>query len=130
LVNLISVEDNWGLYRKAVAGCISSNEPCVPYIGVYLKDLVSIEDGLQNVLADYPGNVINMEKRRKVASIIGEVLSFQRRPYTFAVQALPSVCLQLACFSKLVTMLKEDELYELSKQLEPKKNSSAKVSKK
>lgn len=127
LENLISVEDNWGCYRKTVTGCLSGGDPCMPYIGVYLKDLVSIEDGFPNFLPDHD-NLINMDKRRKIAAIIGEIQAFQRRPYNFQFQALPNVCLQLAN-SSLIPLLNEEELYELSKQLEPKKNSVPKLKK-
>ena len=38
--------------------------PCVPYIGVYLADLISIEEGVQNLNSN---GLINFAKMRMVS---------------------------------------------------------------
>ena len=46
LSSLMSIDDNWGNFRKALTNC---GLPAMPYIGVLLKDLLFLEDGISGM---------------------------------------------------------------------------------
>jgi RasGEF domain len=52
----------------------------VPYIGIYLKDLVFIQDGTPDRIGP---NVINFAKRRRIAEVISSLDLFRHSPYQF-----------------------------------------------
>lgn len=59
--------------QKAFANyraCIrTAHAPLIPYLGVYMQDMVFIEDGNPDFLKDQP-DYINFHKRRQLADII------------------------------------------------------------
>jgi len=59
--------------------------PCIPYLGMYLKDLTFLEDGNLNYLEVEGGaqDIINFEKMRRVANVIHEIILYQPLPYNF-----------------------------------------------
>ncbi|KFH71109.1 hypothetical protein MVEG_03955 [Podila verticillata NRRL 6337] len=80
LANLQAVtssKKNWGDYRSELH---SANPPCVPFVGVYLTDLVMIQDGNpDNMKSD--DNHINFYKRVSTAEVIREIQQYQSVPY-------------------------------------------------
>eukprot|EP01116_Phalansterium_solitarium_P023202 TRINITY_DN8008_c0_g1_i1.p1 TRINITY_DN8008_c0_g1~~TRINITY_DN8008_c0_g1_i1.p1 ORF type:complete len:209 (+),score=52.52 TRINITY_DN8008_c0_g1_i1:372-998(+) len=104
---LASMKDNFKTCRQLLA---NSKPPCVPYIGVYLKDLTSIDECNASAL----GELINFDKLDMQAKLIGRVISMQHFSYDF--QPIPEV----QNFIKDAAVLTEDSLYETSLLVEPR----------
>ena len=129
LLNVISINENWANYRRLITECQSTNVPCVPYIGIYLKDLVFLEDGLPDLIAGYPPNmkVINFEKYRKVSDVISEVVSIQQKTYNFNRSPLIGACLDAA--TSVLPLLNEKDRFDQSKIIEPKQTNQNSIGK-
>ncbi|RMZ85670.1 hypothetical protein DV737_g677, partial [Chaetothyriales sp. CBS 132003] len=73
---LIASTKNFGQYREALH---AANPPCIPFLGVFLTDLVFIEDGIPSVVKN--SELINFTKRTKTAEVIREIQQYQTAPY-------------------------------------------------
>eukprot|EP00026_Physarum_polycephalum_P000936 Phypoly_transcript_00937.p1 GENE.Phypoly_transcript_00937~~Phypoly_transcript_00937.p1 ORF type:complete len:870 (+),score=157.80 Phypoly_transcript_00937:977-3586(+) len=70
----MGMEGSFKVYRNTL---VNSTPPCVPYIGVYLTDLVFIEDGNPDKI----GNMVNWTKRRLMYNIISTFQRYQMAQY-------------------------------------------------
>ncbi|KAG0205022.1 hypothetical protein BGX28_003228 [Mortierella sp. GBA30] len=109
---LTSSAKNWADYRTELH---SVNPPCVPFVGVYLTDLVMIQDGNPDFLRK-TDNHINFYKRVSTAEVIREIQQYQSVPYCLTtVPEIQAFIRRGLDHSKSVA-----ELYEMSLALEPR----------
>jgi son of sevenless-like protein len=101
-------EGNFRNFRKHFREC---PPPKIPYIGVHLTDLTFIEDGNKDFLA---GGLVNFSKRRRLATILRDIMQNQLTPYNF--QEVPFI----KDFILNGMGLEEPEVYNLSIGLEAK----------
>ena len=108
----------------------SINPPCVPFYGLYQTKIVHSYEGMKDFLPDHP-NLINFNKRRKVADIISEIQQYQNQPYCL------NKCAEIRAFLenlKPFPDLKYDDdkhindyLWQKSNEVEPKDVSKRKL---
>lgn len=86
--------------------------PIIPYLGMYLMDLVFIEESTPDTINT---NLVNFSKLRMVSHIIRDIQTLQHTKYT--IHYNKRVCDYLLNTSPL---LSSDEAWKRSLQLEPK----------
>jgi hypothetical protein len=112
LQSLTSVVKNWVEYREELH---NANPPCVPFVGMYLTDLVMIQDGNSDFLRK-SSNLVNFYKRVKTAEIIREIQQYQSVPYCLT--PVPEI---QAFIRKGIDNTKSTTvLYDMSLALEPR----------
>ncbi|KAF9375225.1 hypothetical protein BGX21_003856, partial [Mortierella sp. AD011] len=110
---------SWGDYRQELH---NANPPCVPFIGVYLTDLVMIQDGNPDILKGTDQH-INFYKRVSTAEVIREIQQYQSVPYCLTTVAeIQSFIRKGLDRSRSVT-----ELYDRSLSLEPREGEEEKI---
>jgi hypothetical protein len=113
LEQLMGMEGSFKNYRDSVSGV--SGVPCVPYIGVTLKDMTFVEDGNPNMI----GDLINWAKRKLIYTVVAHFLRFNKIDYIIE----PITVADDYPFERLVkeaSQLNDDELFEHSLQCEPR----------
>ncbi|KAF9900157.1 hypothetical protein EC991_007818 [Linnemannia zychae] len=103
---------SWADYRQELH---SANPPCVPFVGVYLTDLVMIQDGNPDFLKGAEHH-INFAKRVSTAEVIREIQQYQSVPYCLT--TVPEI--QAFIRRGLDQSKPVAELHELSLELEPR----------
>ncbi|KNC49777.1 cell division control protein [Thecamonas trahens ATCC 50062] len=106
LESLMSMEMGYTAYRTA----LQNSERAVPYIGVFLGDLIFIEDGNPDLI----DGLVHWSKFRMMRNAIAEIRSFQSKPYAF----VPVEPLQR--YLNRIPLVGEKELYATSLELEPR----------
>eukprot|EP00808_Paulinella_micropora_P000051 g9042.t1 len=85
--------------------------PCIPHLGIFLTDLTFTEDGNPDMI----GNMINFDKRCKLAERIRWIKQYQQEGYQLA-----KVDVVHAYFTSHFRVIDPDTLWELSRKNEPK----------
>lgn len=85
LVKLNEPTANFSAYRTLLGGI---DGPCVPFIGMYLTDIVHINDQHPDTITvppppEPPRTLIHFVKRSKWYDAVNAILRFQRKPYPF-----------------------------------------------
>lgn len=109
---LMAPEKNFQAFREQLK---SVNPPTIPYIGIFLTDLIFINDGSKDFVCP-PGRtvqLVNFNKCRMVATHIQLVMQYQQAAYNF--QLLPIVEEYLL---HNTTAWDEDTIYKLSQYVE------------
>jgi hypothetical protein len=105
LCTYTSSKDNYKLLRATMK---ERAPPGVPHMGLYLKDLMFIEDGVPEVVVRNERELINMAKARQFGIILRDIRVFQKNQLSFEpYEELRNLLLNL-------TVYDDDELYELS----------------
>jgi son of sevenless-like protein len=110
LNELMSESKSYKAYRQALTCCEGS---CIPFLGVYLSNLVFLEVGNRTYLDEEAG-IINFDKQSRIAKIIEEVMTYQRSAYNFQPISQIQKAIQQA------KILCEEEIYACSLEIEPR----------
>ncbi|KAL0478329.1 RasGEF [Acrasis kona] len=108
LADMVAMTGSFKTLREAL---LHTEPPCVPYIGVYLTDLVFIEDGNK----DMKDGLINFHKRRQIAQIIMNLRTMQQAPYHL--REVPYLSKRIKSPSDIWD---EEQLYKQSLKIEPR----------
>ncbi len=107
--------NNYSNLRHTYSSC---SPPCIPYLGVYLTDLVFLDDGNRTYLAE---KVINFSKCTLLCRLINDALQYQQVPYTSSSSSsLTPDPIVISSLFRTAVMLNEDEQYERSLIIEPR----------
>ncbi|KAF9941850.1 hypothetical protein BGZ65_000936 [Modicella reniformis] len=116
---LMGVARNWAEYREELHNV---NPPCVPFVGMYLTDLVMIQDGNGDFLKK-TNHLINFYKRVKTAEVIREIQQYQSVPYCLT--GVPEI--QAFIRRGLDGTKSVGDLYDMSLALEPRERGDDKI---
>lgn len=96
-------------YRQVRLALASIKPPAIPYIGIFLKDIVFIADGNPDLTAE---GLINYNKYRLLYSVISQIQQFQQESYNFHfVEQIANHIVSLKFYD-------EDTLYNMSLKCE------------
>eukprot|EP01122_Echinamoeba_exundans_P011045 TRINITY_DN4269_c0_g1_i1.p1 TRINITY_DN4269_c0_g1~~TRINITY_DN4269_c0_g1_i1.p1 ORF type:complete len:1857 (-),score=321.81 TRINITY_DN4269_c0_g1_i1:1141-6711(-) len=112
LETLMAMEGSFRNYREALQQIASS--PCIPYVGVPLKDLTFIEDGNPNLV----NGLINWAKRKLVFDVVGDFLRHQ-----IVIYRINPIAIGDSPFDQILRELPnldEAEQFRLSLEVEPR----------
>jgi hypothetical protein len=112
---LLARDQNFKMLRQYLHAV---DPPVIPYLGMYLTDLIFIEDGNGNFWAT--NGLINFVKRQQISEVIGEIQRFQDTPY--CLQTVP----EMRDWLVSVEVVSDEDLFKLSQQREPNKNDKSK----
>jgi len=88
--------------------------PCLPYLGMFLTDLNMVEEGNSNSLND----LINFEKRTRLAFVMKQILTFQKYSYQFLTEP------RIHSFLTQIGALNDEALHHFSEICEPKNRTN------
>ncbi|KAJ3273454.1 hypothetical protein HK104_004268 [Borealophlyctis nickersoniae] len=108
LEKLMSSERSFGGYRSALK---RSEMPCIPYLGVFLRDLLYIDEANKD---RRPDGTINLPKFLLMGDIVMMIKSFQVRPYNVPRD------LNITALILGQPVMEDDEAYQRSLELEPR----------
>ncbi|XP_063902338.1 RAS guanyl-releasing protein 1-like [Zophobas morio] len=120
LRNFTSASHNFRNYREVQR---SRNGFCIPYIGLYLRDLIYTEDGQDTWI--HGGGFINVKKLESISASVSEIVRCQEVPPTDNLVLMPQ--LMGLCKKLLSHSITEDQLYALSQKVEARSTGTRHV---
>jgi son of sevenless-like protein len=111
---LANSAQNYKSYREALK---SATLPTLPYLALFLRDLTFIEDGNSNHMV--VESEINFHKMRMLAKVFKSITHYQQ-----AASYIFTPVLQLQKYLEGVLVMNETELYKMSYQCEPTREST------
>ena len=115
---LISTTKNFANYRETLH---AATPPCIPFLGVYLTDLIFIEDGIASLVKNT--ELINFAKRTKTAAVIRDIQQYQNVPYSLN----PVSELQDWISENMRNAGDVQEMYHESLKIEPREREDEKI---
>lgn len=97
------------------------NPPCVPFLGMYMSWIVFIKEGNENKIPGKPDHFINFKKRRKIASVLQEIQTYQSTPYCLTPE--PSIQEYIRSQDPIGHMTSnqwEEYIFDQSRSIEPR----------
>ncbi|KAI5285285.1 hypothetical protein KEM54_000689 [Ascosphaera aggregata] len=119
LRTLMQTTKNFALYRQTLHNV---NPPCIPFLGIYLTDLIFTEDGIPST-AD--NSMINFSKWRKTAAVIQEIQQFQNGTYQF--QPVPELQEWILQQMREAQDCSTKAAYDRSLEIEPREREDEKI---
>ena len=120
LKTLMDPGQNFLKYRNRLR---TIDPPCVPFLGLYLTDLTFIEDGNTDTIKSR-SDLINFDKRMKIAEKIREIQQYQQTPYLLE----PVEEIQRFLAMNLEEGERDPEvLYQKSLEMEPREREDEKM---
>jgi len=110
---MVTVANNYRKLRELVSSAVGS---AIPYLGMYMGDLTSIEEGNATVTED---DLYNVEKLEMVAKIVLSIEQFKAQRFALAPQPL------LQHYLRSPSAEHEDGLFAMSLAREPRTNKSS-----
>ena len=111
LTALADSTSNWKNLRAALDAVVM---PGIPHLGMFLADIFFLNEGNPDTMTAEDGTVlINLAKKKLLATSIQKLMSFQHQQYKF--EANPA----LAAYLKNPPTRDTEELFEMAKALEP-----------
>lgn len=112
---LMSIGKNYNEYRNILRFLADDEDPCIPFLGMYLSDLRFTTDGNPDHLHG-DKKLVNFSKRASIYRIIREVTQFSCREYSYTKNQVLMDYLQV-----MMKNIPEDEvLYQMSLRWEPR----------
>lgn len=124
--DLMTLERNFKAYRDMITRYHETQQPALPFMGVYLRDLLFTEEGNQQDSVDENNNVlINFSKRQLIARTIQQIEQFREWYYSWYRDNLPPTNDQLTklLHYSIHDSMTSEEAYEKSLAIESSKNS-------
>lgn len=110
MIQIFNADHNFSAYRRQLQS--AHGEPCLPYIGVLLQDLLMVEE-LPTFL---PNKMVNFKKMRRFVGMLKEEIQVrQGAADRYAIEPI----LSIKDFLLKAPAAQDAELYRLSRQCEP-----------
>ena len=111
LEGLILPNNNRIRYRSVLRNL---RKPCLPYLGVYMSDLLFIDSGNPSVVKDPSSGLehVNMAKFERLSKIFREIRSFQSTPYVGLEDVIYKQAYQVDDITSCESPISRRELHE------------------